>query len=343
MSYARVPKSISDRISRCDEQSPAAGHGQNPDPIERRNASLKQEIAGALWKDDVLRALVDHYDIDIHLKNGVVFLNGHIADSSCGRRIEHTIQGIPGIVKIKNDLILDDDLTLDVAFALGSLEHAYNCRFFTGASRGVVSINGIVRDEEVRLLAEKRASGNPKTRGVINNIRVSGSKLLDAQGQVFLQPAIGETIYFLDWVPGIVKQVIINPDNRRVIAMIIQWKFANQRHALNPSADGKVHSLERLVNVPMDAVRYLTRVSGFLSINSNEWDRYLDFDPGRFIVPDKDWVPPYPYCPDDVLFPVSHQQAGEEMGIFPTRAQSVLLAKEQAYSEEHLANDSLGG
>jgi osmotically-inducible protein OsmY len=337
----QISETSSKQIYRCDEQDLIAEYGKSLSPAEKRDAALKTEIANALWEDHVLRAL-DYYEIAIRVKNGIVALNGHIMSSNSQNRVNHAIRAIPGIVEIKNNLISDDKLTLDVAAALGSLEHTYGCKFFTGASRGVVSINGIVRDEKVRLLAEKRASGNPKTRGVINNIRVSGSKL-EAQGQAFLQPAIGETIYFLDWVSGIVKQVIINPDNRRVIAMIIQWKFPGQRDELTTSEDGKAHSVEKLVTVPMDAVRYLTRVSGFLSINSNEWDRYLDFDPGRFIVPDKDWVPPYPYCPDDVLFPVSHQQAGEKVEIFPTRAQSVLLAKEQAYSEEHLANDSLGG
>jgi osmotically-inducible protein OsmY len=341
MSSAQMTKIIPDQISRCVERGQIIEHRNTPSPAEKKDAALKENIASTLGRDVVLRAL-DYSDIDVRVNNGVVTLNGHIMSSNSQNRVNHAIRAIPGIVEIINNLITDDKLTLDVAAALGSLEHTYGCKFFTGASHGVVSLNGTVENKDIRLLAEKCASDTPNTRGVVNNIQVSGSKL-ESQNLPFLQPAIGETIYFLDWVSGIVKQVIINPDNRRVIAMIIQWKFPGQRDELTTSEDGKAHSLERLVTVPMDAVRYLTRVSGFLSINSNEWDRYLDFDPGRFIVPDKDWVPPYPYCPDDVLFTVSHQQAGEKMEIFPTRAQAVLLAKEQAYSEEHLANDSLGG
>jgi osmotically-inducible protein OsmY len=336
-----MTKMIPDQISRCVERSQIIERGKKLSPAEKRDAALKENIASALWKDVVLRAL-DYSEIDVHVNNGVVTLNGHIGGKRSQSRVNNALQDIAGIVELRNQLILDDKLTLDVASALGRLEQAHNCKFFTGASHGVISLNGTVRNEHVKLLAEKYASEIPNTRGVINNIKAPGEKSV-LSPQPFLQPVIGETIYFLDWVSGIIKQVIINPDNRLVIAMIVQWKFADQRHELDPSADGKIHSQERLVIVPMEVVRYMTRVSGFLTINSSETDRYMDFDPDYLVAPDTGWVPPYPYCPDDVLFPVSHQQAGEKMGILPIWAQSILLAKEQAYSEEHLANDSLGG
>jgi osmotically-inducible protein OsmY len=342
MSSAQITKIIPDQISRCDEQSQIIEHGKSLSPVEKKDAALKEDIASALWRDDVLRAL-EYHEIDIHVKNGMVTLNGHIAGSSSQNRIKNAIRAVPGIVEIKNSLVLDDKLMLDVAAALGNLEQSYNCKFFTGASHGVISLNGTVRNEHVKLLAEKFAADNPHTRGVINNVQVSGAGL-DLQDQPFLQPVIGETIYFLDWVSGVVKQVIINPNNRRVIAMVIKGKFTGQQYEPNSPADGKARRPERLFVVPMSTVRYLTRVSGFLSINSSERDRYMDFDPGYLVAPDTGWVPPYPYCPEDVLFPVSHQQqAGEKMEILPIWAQSILLAKEQAYSEEHLANDSLGG
>lgn len=43
---------------------------------------------------------------------------------------------------------------------------------------------------------------------------------------------------------------------------------------------------------------------------------YSDFDLSGFIAPDKAWTPPYPYCPDDVLFPVESVET--EHGISPT-------------------------
>jgi hypothetical protein len=156
------------------------------------------------------------------------------------------------------------------------------------------------------------------------------------QDQPFLQPAIGQTIYFLDWVSGIVKQVLLNPNNRRVIAMVIQWKFSDQQ-------DGKTRLTENLIVVPNHAIRYLTKVSGFLYITSAEKEKYMEYSPDYFIAAENDWVPPYPYCVEDVLFPVSYQQAGGKLGALSSLAQSILLVKDQVDNETLLANDSLGG
>ncbi|HLE91913.1 MAG TPA: BON domain-containing protein, partial [Anaerolineales bacterium] len=257
-------------------------------------------------------------------------------------RIETAMRAIPGILGIQNNLVLDDKLTLEVAASLGKLEHSYDCKFFTGASHGVVSLNGIVSDENVKLSAEKCAASNPNVRGVINHVRVSGDEL-ELQDQPFLQPTIGETIYFLDGPSGVVKQVIINPNNRRVIAMTIQGKIADRRHELNSLTDGKARLPEQLVAVPMSVVRYLTRASGFLYINSNERNRYTDFDPGYFIVPNKDWVPPYPYCPDDVLFPVEYQEAELQTAYEPHQFPVAAILEEASLKEQLLANDSPGG
>jgi hypothetical protein len=61
---------------------------------------------------------------------------------------------------------------------------------------------------------------------------------------------------------------------------------------------------ERIIAIPMSAIRYLTKSSGFLKIDSAEAARYSDFDLSCFITPGEGWTPPYPYCTDDVLFPV---------------------------------------
>jgi hypothetical protein len=257
-------------------------------------------------------------------------------------RIENAIRDIPGILGIKNNLVLDDKLSLEVAASLGTLERTYDCKFLTGASHGVVSLNGRVGNEHVSWLAEKSAANNPSVRAVINNVRVSGVELRPPD-LPFLQPAKGESIYFLDGVSGVVKQVIINPDTRRVIAMTLQGKFNNQDYGVHPLTDGEASLPETLIAVPMSAVRHLTKVSGFLSINSSQKDRYMDFDPRYFIVPDKDWVPPYPYCQDDVLFPIEYQEAEAQIPHQPHRFSVGPLVKDALLSRQLLANDSLGG
>jgi hypothetical protein len=269
-------------------------------------------------------------------------LSGHIVNATSQSRIQNAMGAIPGILAIRNNLVLDDRLTLEVAGSLGELEHTYNCKFFSGASHGVISLTGTVSDENIKALAQKCVAQNPNVRGVINNVQVSGSEL-ESPEQPFLQPAIGENIYFLDGISGIVNQVIINPDNRRVVAMTVRVQFANQRQALRSMNRGKALSPERLVVLPMDLVRYMTRVSGFLNISSTESERYVDFDPAGFSAPSHGWNPPYPYCPDDVLFAMEKQELMYQSLEQLPRAPFVVRWEEQSLGAELLANDSLGG
>jgi osmotically-inducible protein OsmY len=337
----QIPKSYAQKTVRCDERVLIPEHGKELDPVEKKDAGLKTDIANAFWKDDVLRAL-EYHEIDVRVQNGVVHLNGHIVGTGSQNRINNALRTVAGIVEIKNHLILDEKLTLEAAAALGDLEHTYGCKFFTGTSHGVVSINGTVKDKNVRLLAEKCVSENPNTRGVINNVQVLGNEQM-VQDQPFLQPAIGQTIYFLDWAFGVMDQVIINPNNRRVIAMIVRGKFTSQQPDPNSEMDANTFPVERSIIVPMSTVRHLTRTSGFLYINSSQRNRYMDLYLVHFITPPQSWVPPYPYCPDDVLFPVEYKDMNMQIEYNPDQYSFAKLSKDTPLGKQLLANDSLGG
>jgi osmotically-inducible protein OsmY len=329
-----------DEFSRCEETEPNTGYGKSLDPRQKTDAALQGSVEHALWKDDVLRA-IEYYEIGVHVKNGIVYLSGHIASTSSQSRIRNALRAVPGILGIQNNLVSDDKLTLEVAGALGKLEQAHGCKFFTGASHGVISLNGMVSEENVKLLAEKNAASHPNVRGVVNNVRVAGTQQ-EIQTQPFLQPAIGEIIYFLDGVSGTVKQVIINPNNRRVTAMTVWGQFADQRRDIKSLKNNEARSPEQLMVLSMDLVRYMTRVSGFLQINSNERTRYMDFDPTHFSTPKKDWKAPYPYCPDDVLFPVEKQEMEYQMVDPLLLPAEVVTLQEQALLEP-LASGNPGG
>jgi len=329
-----------DEFSRCEETEQKTDHAKNLSASQKTDAAIKGLVDRAIWNDDVLRA-IEYYEIDVHVKNGVVYLSGHIVSTTSQSRINTALRAIPGLLGIQNNLVLDDKLTLEVATSLGDLEHTYGCKFFTGASHGVVSLNGIVSDENVKLLAEQRAASNPNVRGVINNVQVSGAEQ-ELQDQPFLQPIIGEIIYFLDGISGVVKQVIINPNNRRVVAMTVWGPFTDQRQQLKSLNSAESRSPECLVVIPMDVVRYMTKISGFLHINSNERERYMEFDFASFHTPNVDWTAPYPYCPDDVLFPVEKQEMEYQILDPLPRPPLVVALQEQALWEE-LANENLGG
>jgi osmotically-inducible protein OsmY len=329
-----------DGFSRCEERSQTTIPEKSRTEIQRADMAVKDSIYHAFWKDDILRA-IEYDQIDVHVKDGVVHLTGHIVNTSSQIRIMNALRTVPGIGVIHNNLVVDDKLTLEVAGALGELEHTYDCKFFTGASHGVLSLNGSVRTEDIKTLAEKYAANNPNVRGVINNVRVSGSEP-GLPVEPFLQPTIGEIIYFLDWISGVVQQVIIDPNNRRVIAMTIRGNFIEQPDRHNSMTDVVSRPSEQLIIVPMNSVRYLTKTSGFLHINSNERSRYSNFDPASFSTPGWDWVPPYPYCPADVLFPVEQPAVRHSTLLQQVQVPFEIASKEQLLWEQ-LTNDSLGG
>ena len=330
-----------DEISRCEERSPMINHGKSLSPIQKTDAAIKEKINNALWKDDVLRAL-DYYGIDVFVKNGTVFLNGHIVSTTSQNRIINAIQSIPGILEIKNNLVLDDELTREVAGSLGKLEHTFNCKFFTGVSHGAVVLHGEVSSVDVRLSAERCASSHPKVRGVINSIRVTGVDL-GIQDYRLMQPPIGKEMCFLDGISGTVRQVVINPDNRRVVAMTIQGRFSESRRNLTLSNISAHHSAEQLLFIPVSVIGHVTKNSGFLTIKSTDSTKYQEFDASLFTDPNIDWTPPYPYCPEDVLFPIEYQRVDKKIEDVLIQVSSSNKTEMQKMSEELLYNDSLGG
>lgn len=313
-----VSRTSSDRFSRY-EQGQAAFAGKNFGPTQKTDVEMKEAIYHALWEDAVLRAL-EYHEMDVYVNNGIVYLNGHIVSTNSMRRVENAIRGIPGIVGIKNNLVLDDKLRVDVAISLSDLEHKYHCKFFTGASHGVISLNGIVSDKSVKLLAEQCASSNPRVRGVLNDVRISGMKP-GLQPQPFLQPAIGAIIYFLDGVLGVVRQVIINPDNRCAIQIVLQGQFSGQKQSLSLLTNNQAEILQNAIVIPVNLIRYLTHSSGFLTIKSTETTCYEDFNPLSFIAPPTDWALPYPYRSGDVLFIVDRQEIQDQIMVSPDLAQ----------------------
>jgi osmotically-inducible protein OsmY len=268
--------------------------------IEKVDASIADKVDTVLWKDDVLRK-TDYLEIDVHVKDRVVYLNGYVNGAMNLQLVEDAVGTVQGILDVKNRLYQDDKLLSEVSAALGRIEGVYGNKFSTGVRHGVVVLNGEVSGPTERFLAENCAAGIPGVRGVINYLRIRG-KVLDAEDQRFLQPSIGEEIIFLDGLSGRVKQVIINPVNRRVIAIIIQRHLPSLQQEARSLEKGKASPPEQLIVIPVRVVRYITRESGFLSIQSTDTAQYEFFNPSRFNVPHKDWVPPYPYRTNDVLF-----------------------------------------
>lgn len=264
------------------------------------DAALTREVDRALWDDEVLR-VTDYHEIDVQVIEGVVTLSGHIMGMMNQDRIVNAIRKVKGILGLRIHLVADDKLMLKVSLALSPIEHVEGNHIFAKVQNGVVVLSGKVISIDVRTLAEQSVSSIPWVRGVINTIAAPGINL-DAEDQRFFQPAIGEEIFFRDSLYGIVKQVVINENNRRVVDMIIQGKFPDMQWNYSTMSDGDTQAADRLAVIPVDVIRYLTSSSGFLTIDSTDTTRYKDFDPASFVDPSADWVPPYPYHTENVRF-----------------------------------------
>jgi len=53
--------------------------------------------------------------------------------------------------------------------------------------------------------------------------------------------------------------------------------------------------------------------------------------------------PPYPYCPDDVLFPVEYLTVNTQITYVPRWLRSATVPEDAILKDQLLANDSLGG
>jgi len=337
----QIPRLDPAELIRCSDSS-RLNKGQNDNDVNAKaDEALVHEVDNALWKDATFRA-TDYDNIGVRVIGRIVYLFGHVSSLTNQHRAERALQAIPDLLGINNYLIPDDRLLAEVASSLGSIEHTYDCKFFTGVSHGVVLLSGNVDDAQLILLAEKCASSNPNVRGVINSVHVQGGDL-NMQNQPFLQPIIGEEIFFLNGISGIVKQVIINPNNRCVVAMTIEGRFTDQRQELKSFNNGVARPPDRLIVISMNLVRYLTKVSGFLYIDSNERERYEDFNPTSFHIPDLEWVPPYPYCKREVLFSFENEPVDQKLLQKFTPGHYEVVVEDQTLREQLPANDSLGG
>src|SRR5215211_6230151 len=118
----QIAETNPDHFFRCKEaEQKATEHGESLSPGQKTDAAIKGSINDALGKDEILR-VIESYAMDVHVKNGIVYLSGHIVNTSSRNRIEKAIRAISGIVGIQNNLVLDDKLTLEVAGSLGTLE-----------------------------------------------------------------------------------------------------------------------------------------------------------------------------------------------------------------------------
>jgi osmotically-inducible protein OsmY len=289
MTAEYVPTISSQELSRCRERKGAPAFDEELNPSQKADARIQQSINEAFQKDGVIRS-TEYPDFDAEVIDGTVYLNGHVTDEGGQNRILKAVEGTDGVQKVVNNLILDNVLSRQISVMLTKLPQSDDCVFKTGATHGVVVLSGQVPNSDLWKAAERTAASHPQVRGVSNYLHISDVNL-GTQERRFVQPVGGAILKFQDGASGTVKQVIVDPDNRRVTDVVLEGAFP---------ADAQTQ--DGMIVVSTDLLSYMSRESGALLIDSSEQDKYTHFDSARYTSPPQEWVPPYPYCRDDILF-----------------------------------------
>jgi osmotically-inducible protein OsmY len=253
----------------------------NPEQVIRSDEGILSDIWDRLWQQDTIR-FMDIYSLSVNVKDGEVFLNGHLAAEVNLPLIARIAHSIRGVTAVHNNLVTDHDLIIRVAQALCQDERTRPFILRMEASHGWIRLRGHVPTRELQLLAEQVAGQVPSVRGIIALPQVAGDKSSPERRAV--QPEIGASVYGKDGFVGVVTQVVIQPRNRLVTHIAV---------GANELRDGKLVSTGFVV--PVEAIDLVKKASVFLMRNAPSLGAYPTFDPGDYALAPLGWQPPYPY------------------------------------------------
>ena len=259
----------------------------------RSEKDIRADIWTKLWSEDTIRHL-DIYTIDIKLHEGVVVLIGHVAKLFHQRRIQDLVEEVPGVSAVRNELIADRDLTIEVAQALANNPLTRASIIRVGAFHGWIHLQGDVPSPQVCATAEEVAASVQWVRGVVTLPRIAG----EPSGQLYrrLQPKLGAKVYASDGQVGKVSQVVFSPRNRLVTHIAVDARF---------DLDGHLVTKEFIIQA--ETIKHAKGSSVFLFNSLRELAEYPAFDQEEYPPAPPSWRPPYPYTKGSVRW--SHQLA----------------------------------
>src|SRR5262249_44516284 len=121
-------------------------------PPYRSDADLAADVAGALEKDPVVRALaIDALDATV--RYGVVTLRGHATTPESRARAEEVARDVPGVLRVENRIVSDDEIRAAVGEALARDPRTSGADVRIAADHGVLTLTGEVGRAEVRAAA----------------------------------------------------------------------------------------------------------------------------------------------------------------------------------------------
>lgn len=266
----------------------------------KANTALTEKVKRALGADQQV-GKQDIAHLHVMVDGDVATLTGHVGQAGNKARAETAARETAGVKTVINHLVVDGRIVIDVAQALGNDPQTQLEQIGVNVQHGVVYLAGAVNQAAVRLAATRIAAGIPQVRGVVNLIQIAGIEP-DAEAERFIQPLIESEIYATDGQVGRVQQVVINPQNRRVSAVIVQTRLALPQAIEWWHLPAEQMQPPHSVLIPISSIRCAPSGVLFLNVNSSAAAQFTDFNATSFEPPAAAWQPPYPYQPANVLW-----------------------------------------
>jgi osmotically-inducible protein OsmY len=251
--------------------------------------SIREDIWKAACQNDGIH-LIDGDSFSISVKDGFVLLTGHLSRRYHRDLIEEIACSTPGVHAVHNDLVVDSELTIQVARRLSEDERTRHFIFPVGSAHGWIRLGGVVPGRKLQLAAEELAAQVPFVRGVLSRPRVIG-KYPEMERRA-VQPQIQAKVFDYNLQEGVITQVVIQPRNRLVTHAVVR---------VSDFYDGKFIFREYLV--PVEAMEVVKKESIFLKRNGPPLDAFAAFEPLDYLQAPIHWRPPYPYTAGTVLWP----------------------------------------
>ena len=261
----------------------------------RTNDGILSDMWDRLLKEDTIRCL-DLGSLSIDVKNGEIYLYGHIAQQNNLQLIESIARSMVGVVAVHNHLVLDRDLIIQVAQALASDEHTRPYILPVDAYHGWIHLGGVVPTREIQHVVEKVVGGVSDVRGVVTLPWISGES--PNRPCCAVQPRIGAMVYGEMGEAGVITRVVIQPENRLVTHVVI---CSTEIRDANMVARETIVPVKAIARVNKESI-FLQRNGRKLAKPAHVLNAYPVLDPDDYPLAPFTWKAPYPYTAGEVLW-----------------------------------------
>lgn len=136
-------------------------------PRYRPDSEVAADVRQALYDYDPIGAL-DFSTIRVEVVDGVVTLSGNVSHMTNRHMAEDLAGKVEGVKEVRNQLVSDDALSIQVAAAIGKDERCANTFPRVYAHGGVVTLSGTMPSLEAKMAAAEIAQRVPGVRAVRN-------------------------------------------------------------------------------------------------------------------------------------------------------------------------------